>query len=72
MGEFLIETGELKKGDEILVIGPTTGVIESEIQEIRVDDLSVDKAVKGDLCSILINQLVRRSDKLYRVIHKKL
>ena len=31
IGEFLCEAGSLKQGDKILIIGPTTGVIEQEI-----------------------------------------
>jgi len=71
VAEFLVETGEINVGDEILVIGPTTGVVESTIKEIRVDEKPVDKAGKGDLCSIKIQELVRRSDKLYRVDYRK-
>jgi putative protease len=67
VAEFIIETGEIKTGDEILVIGPTTGVVESEMAEIRVLEKTVKKAVKGDYISILVPSLVRRSDKLYKI-----
>ncbi len=69
VAEFTIETGELSKGDEILIIGPTTGVIESEASEIRVGEKDVSKASKGEKCSIPMQNLVRRSDKLYRLIY---
>jgi len=70
VAEFLIETGELAVGDEILVIGPTTGVIEAIVGEIRVDEDSIGKAIKGDRCSIPIDTPVRRSDKLYKVVRR--
>lgn len=67
VAEVLIETGELKTGDDILIIGPSTGVIESKISEIRVDLKSVERTVKGEYCSIPVMEGVRlrRSDKVY-------
>lgn len=70
VAEFQVETGEINLGDEIYIIGPTTGVIETSVREIRVKEKNVEKAVKGDRCSIPIKTVVRRSDKLYRIIHK--
>jgi putative protease len=64
--EFRIETGSLEIGDEILIIGPTTGVLEDRVKEIRVEDQQVNKAEKGIHCSIPVKQVVRRSDKLYK------
>lgn len=65
VAEVLVEAGELNVGDEILIIGPSTGCIEHTIKEIRVDLKPVQKAVKGDLCSIPVKEKLRRSDKIY-------
>ena len=65
VAEFLMEAGELNVGDEILIIGPTTGVIPMTVSEIRVDLKSVQKAVKGDRFSIQVDEKIRPSDKLY-------
>jgi putative protease len=70
VAEFLVETGEVKTGDEILIIGPTTGVIESTVKEIRVNYSPVEKAGKGDLFSTPVDTIVRRSDKIYKVVLK--
>ena len=70
VAEFLIETGEISIGDQILIIGPTTGVIETMIDEIRVNETNTEKAVKGETCSIPIKETVRRSDKLYKVVSR--
>lgn len=64
--EFIIETKSLEIGDEIMIIGPTTGVIEEKVKEIRVDDRQVMKADKGERCSLPITDIIRRSDKLYK------
>lgn len=66
VAEFLCETGKLRVGDEIIIMGPTTGIIESKIQEIRVNFEKVDEAVKGDRFSIPLEKMIRRSDKLYK------
>ena len=70
VAEILIESAPLKKGDEIMIIGPSTGVIELTADEIRVDLQPVDSAEKGTFCSIPVNlggktEKLRRSDKVY-------
>ncbi|NTU95561.1 MAG: U32 family peptidase, partial [Bacteroidales bacterium] len=67
VAEVLIETGELKPGDEILIEGPSTGVLQHIVTEIRTDLTPVDKAVKGEYCSIPVpaGEKLRRSDKVY-------
>ena len=67
VAEIKLETKELSVGDEIQINGPTTGVYEAVIDEIRVDEKSVQKTVKGDLCSMKTTELVRRMDKVFRV-----
>ncbi len=68
VAEVKIETNSLSIGDEIKILGPTTGVYEDSVKEIRVDLKKVKKTVKGEICSIPVKSLVRRSDKLYKVI----
>ena len=65
VAEVLIEAGELSVGDNILVIGPSTGVHEQVVEEIRVDLEPAQKAEKGTLCSIPFPVKLRRSDKIY-------
>jgi putative protease len=68
VAEFLCEAGELEVGDEILVTGPTTGVIQSRIDQIQVDHKDIEKVTKGNRFSIPLDSLIRRSDKLYKII----
>ena len=70
VAEVLIETGELKVGDTIVFIGPTSGVIETEVKELRVDEINCDKAGKGERCSLPLEEPVRRSDKVYRLVSR--
>lgn len=68
VAEVLIETNSLSLQDEILIIGPTTGVYEAELSEIRLDLKPVETVQKGDLCSIPVSEAVRKNDKLYKWI----
>lgn len=67
VAEIKIETGELKVGDNIYIMGTTTGVYEDTVEEIRVDLKPTEKTVKGEFCSIATKDVVRRGDKLYLV-----
>ena len=71
IAELKVEAQPLNTGDEILVIGPTTGVIEGQVNEIMVDTRMVDKAVRGELCTIPVGTFLRPSDKLYKWIDSK-
>ena len=68
VAEIRMETHDLKVGDDIMIIGPTTGVYEDKISEIRVDLKAVDSTEKGELCSIPTKDVIRRGDKVYKVI----
>lgn len=65
VAEFLVESGELNVGDDIFIIGPTTGAIPLKVEEIRVDLQPVSRATKGEHFSIKTNQKIRPSDRLY-------
>ena len=68
VAEFLLEAGHLEKGDEILITGPTTGVLEWTVNEMQVDHKQVDRVEKGQHFSIAIPDVIRRSDKLYKLL----
>jgi putative protease len=72
VAEFLLEAGNLQAGDEILITGPTTGVIETQVKELRVELKNVNEAQKGEHVSMPVGETVRRSDKLYKVVSANL
>lgn len=71
VAEFKMESHDLEVGDEILITGPTTGVIQMTVPEIRVDLQPVEKSVKGEKCSFPVPDKVRRADKLYKLVEIK-
>ncbi len=70
VAEIKMETQSLSIGDQILVMGPTTGVYEDRLTEIRVDLKPVEETVKGEHCSIAVKTLLRRGDKVYKLIER--
>ncbi len=68
VAEFQLQAGNLKVGDEILITGPTTGVIQTTVKEIRVDLKNTEAAHKGQTISVPVAEKVRRADKLYKVV----
>jgi putative protease len=71
VAEFLCEASDLQVGDEILITGPTTGIVQSTTKEIRVDLKKVDKVIQGQRFSIPFEQLIRRSDKIFKMVDIK-
>lgn len=68
VAEIKMETHDLKIGDQILIMGPTTGVVELNMPEIRVNLQPVSQTVKGEHCSISVSELLRRGDKVYKLV----
>lgn len=68
VGELKMESYDLNIGDEVLIVGPTTGVVQMNVAELRCDLISVDKVQKGDLFSMPVPEKIRRGDKLYKWI----
>lgn len=68
VAEFQMEALQLKKGDKILITGKTTGVIETTVGEMRVDDVQQDVVNKGDNFSFPLEETMRPGDKLYKVV----
>lgn len=67
VAEFAIEAADFKKGDKLLITGPTTGVIYMNADEIRYDLEPVEEALKGQRVSMPVPSKVRPSDKLFKL-----
>lgn len=68
VAEFLLEAQTLSVGDEILVTGETTGAYEDVVEEVRVDLKPVETVEKGTYFSIKTKDIVRRNDKLFKIV----
>lgn len=68
VAEIKVETNSVKPGDVLIFNGPTTGTVEEEVKEVRLEYDPVKEAKKGSLCSVAVGSVVRRSDKVYKWI----
>ncbi len=68
VAEVLVEASPLETGDEIVVTGETTGVVEGSAAEIHVDEKPATQAIQGQYCSLKVPETVRRGDKLYKMV----
>lgn len=68
VGEFKCESHDLHEGDEIMITGPTTGIIQMKVKDLHVAGQSAKTAVKGDDFTLALEEKIRPSDKLYKLI----
>ncbi|WP_314151016.1 peptidase U32 family protein [Capnocytophaga granulosa] len=68
ISEFKIEAFDIKRGDKLLITGPTTGVQELVLEDMYVNDVLADNAKKGDSCTFFTDFRTRPSDKLYKIV----
>ena len=61
-------TGAVKVGDEFVIIGETSGVIEGKVESIRLDDGEVDQVKNGDIFAIKVSERVRKNDKFFTMV----
>lgn len=62
-----LETGSIKDGDKILIIGENTGVLETIIGNMKVNDENKSVAKKSDEITLQVSSLVRRNDTVYKI-----
>lgn len=69
IAEFKIEAYPLEVGDKVLIIGRNTGVVETQVTSLHVNDKGAALiAQKGDLCAFPLDTPIKPSDKLYKVV----
>ncbi|MCK5282534.1 MAG: U32 family peptidase [Nanoarchaeota archaeon] len=65
--EIKIETKQLKLKDNIMIQGPTTGIIEQNIASMQISRENIKSAKKGTNIAIKTKDRVRKNDKVYLI-----
>ncbi len=68
VAEILVESASLNEGDSLLFMGETTGVKECRAENIVLHEQVVTKVSKGTYCSMKVDSVLRRGDKLYKMV----
>jgi putative protease len=66
VGTIKIQTGQLKIGDEIAIIGKTTGIDHAKVESLEINNKKVQKAIKGQEVGLKL-PLVRKNDEVYLI-----
>ncbi len=67
VAQVLLESGQIKLNNKLLIIGETTGLVEVTLGEIIINEKSSRSAKKGDEVTFITPALVRRNDRVYLV-----
>ena len=68
VAEIAVEASEIEKDQNMLITGPTTGIMKFDASEIRSDLKPVEKAEKGWRVSVPVPDKVRPNDKVYKLL----
>ena len=68
VAEVAVQATEMAVGDDLLITGPTTGVMFLKAEEIRYERQTVSQAEKGWRVSIPVPGKVRPNDKLFKLV----
>jgi putative protease len=71
VAHILMESGQIKIDDDILIMGETTGVLDIKLEKLTVNDKENFVANRGDEITLIVPSLVRRNDKVYLIENVK-
>jgi len=67
IAEIKVQDELLAIGDELVILGETTGCEEVKVSSIYIDDHAAETAGKGQKATIPVKDVVRRNDKVFIV-----
>ena len=67
VGEIAVQASTFKKGDRLLITGPTTGAMHLDATEIHDDNGPIEETVQHTYVSVPVPGKVRPHDKVFRI-----
>lgn len=67
VGEIAVQASTFKKGDRLLITGPTTGAMYLDATEIHDDNGPIEETVQHTYVSVPVPGKVRPHDKVFRI-----
>lgn len=65
--EIWVCNEEFKPGDELMIQGPTTGLVRFKVESIQVEHQEQERASRGEHVAVPLKELVRRKDRVFLV-----
>jgi len=72
VGTIKIQTGKIQLGDEITLIGNTTGIESFKIKRMEIENKEVSRVLKGQEVGIKFPVRVRKNDDVYLIKENKI
>ncbi|HOY90641.1 MAG TPA: U32 family peptidase, partial [Bacteroidales bacterium] len=66
-----LDAGQLNVNDRIYIIGPNTGVIECQVNELRDNNGNIIQFSDKNIVSFKVPSRVRKNDKVYLIKNRK-
>ena len=70
VAEIKVESYPVKKGEDIMFIGPTTGVIRQKLAGMQGEKGEIGNAKKGMIVTVKIKEKVRKNDLMYKIVKR--
>lgn len=68
--DIWVRNTEFSVGDELMIQGPTTGVVKFKVETIQIEHTSVPRAKRGERVAVGVPETVRANDRVYLVTAK--
>jgi putative protease len=68
VAEFLVETGTIKAGEPLMIIGRNIGSDKIVLDELIVNGEKREEAMKGDKITFPFPKALKSNDKLYKIV----
>ena len=68
VGEFIIESGNIKAGDTLMITGPEIGMVKEKMETLTVNGKIAAIAVKGEKITFPFGSKITAHDKLYKIV----
>lgn len=69
--EINVHASDVSEGDELLLIGRTSGVVKAKATDMLIDESPIKLANKGDVITFKLDEKVRPNDKMYKIVSKE-
>ncbi|MBT4385161.1 U32 family peptidase [Candidatus Peregrinibacteria bacterium] len=67
IAELNVQAHRIKRGDKLVIMGKTTGVLYEDVEDIMRDGVEgkLEESEKSDMVTVPVSDRVRRNDKIY-------
>lgn len=65
IAELNVQAHEIKKGDRLVIMGKTTGVMYVDVDEMKREEEWIEESNRSDMVTVAVPDRVRKNDKIY-------